>query len=253
MTFVEPTLVEARRLDESVGYLKITMFPGMVGVVIANEISSAVASLGNIDRLIIDLRGNTGGGIAALRVMSFLTPGRVPVGFALDRRRCSDNLEAEKQSFPRFARIPPSRKSLWLLGLRYAPATLSKKSIVLETEGLGPMEFHGRIVLLVDRHTASAAEMIIAFAAENNLATIIGEKTAGRLLSSTSVKVGKGFRLALPTGAYHTWKGSVLEGAPIQPDHMIDFDWRDRQLQGRDRQLDCAISYFPNRASARAS
>lgn len=253
LQFVEPALVEAKRLGQHLGYLKIAMFPGMIGVVVANQISGAVASLGDIDRLIIDLRGNTGGGIAALRVMSFLTPSRVPVGFALDRRRTTANLDTEKLSFPRFTRIPPSARNLWLLGLRFAPAMLSKKSIVLQTEGLGPMPFHGRIVLLVDRHTASAAEMIVAFARENNLATIIGEKTAGRLLSSTSVKVGKGFRLALPTGAYYTWKGSVLEGTPIEPHHMVDFDWRDRRSLHRDRQLDRAIDSFEKRSSALAS
>jgi C-terminal processing protease CtpA/Prc len=251
--FIEPILVEAKRLGDGLGYLKIAMFPGMVGVVIANQISSAVANLGNIDRVIIDLRGNTGGGIAALRVMSFLTPGRIPVGFALDRNRTTANLDTEKLSFPRFARIPPSPKNLWLLGVRYAPAMLAKKSIVLETEGLGPMPFHRRTILLVDRHTASAAEMIVAFARENNLSTIIGEKTAGRLLSSTSIKVGKGFRLALPTGAYYTWKGSVLEGTPIEPDHAVDFDWRERRLHSSDRQLDYAIDYFQSRAAARAS
>jgi C-terminal processing protease CtpA/Prc len=251
--FIEPILVEAKRLGDGLGYLKIAMFPGMVGVVIANQISSAVANLGNIDRVIIDLRGNTGGGIAALRVMSFLTPGRIPVGFALDRNRTTANLDTEKLSFPRFARIPPSPRNLWLLGVRYAPAMLTKKSIVLETEGLGPMSFHRRTILLVDRHTASAAEMIVAFARENNLSTIIGEKTAGRLLSSTSIKVGKGFRLALPTGAYYTWKGSVLEGTPIEPDHVVDFDWRERRSHGIDRQLDYAIDYFQSRAAARGS
>lgn len=240
--FIEPTLVEEKRLGDTLGYLKIAMFPGMVGVLVANQISRAVASLGRIDRLIIDLRGNTGGGVAALRVMSLLTPSKIPVGFALDRRRSKENLETEKLSFPRFSRIPPTPKNLWLLGLRYAPAMLSKKPIVLETEGLGPMSFHGRITLLVDRHTASAAEMIVSFARENNLATIIGEKTAGRLLSATSVKVGKGFRLALPTGAYYTWKGSILEAMPIEPDRTIDFDWRDRRALGRDRQLDYAIN-----------
>ncbi len=251
--FIEPTLVEAKRLGEGLGYLKIAMFPGMVGVVVANQISEAVASLGGVDSLIVDLRGNTGGGIAALRVMSYLTPDRVPVGFALDRRRTTANLETEKLSFPRFSRIPPSPRNLWLLGVRYAPAMLSKKSIVLETEGLGPMPFHGRIALLVDRHTASAAEMIVAFALENKLATIIGEKTAGRLLSATSVNLSKGFRLALPTGSYYTWKGSVLEGTPIKPDCAIDFDWSDRRSLGRDRQLDHAINSFHNRATARAT
>ncbi|UWZ81821.1 S41 family peptidase [Occallatibacter riparius] len=238
--FIEPTLVEARRLKEGIGYLKIAMFPGMVGVVVANQITDAVHSLGAVDRLIIDLRGNTGGGIGALRVMSLLTSERIPVGFALDKRRTTGDLNHERLSFPRFSRIPSNTKALWPLALRFAPAMLTKKPIVLETEGLAPQQFHGRIVLLVDRHTASAAEMIVAFARENNLATIVGEKTAGRLLSATSVKVGNGFRLALPTGAYHTWRGSVLEGTPIEPDRLVEFDWRDRR-RGNDGQLNFAI------------
>jgi C-terminal processing protease CtpA/Prc len=130
------------------------------------------------------------------------------------------------------------------LALKFAPAMLANKPIVLQTEGLGKQPFHGRVVLLVDRHTASAAEMIVSFARENKLATIVGEKTAGRLLSATSVKVGQGFRLALPTGAYYTWGGTILEGTPIEPDHVIDFNWRDRRL-GNDAQLDHAGAYVP--------
>jgi carboxyl-terminal processing protease len=242
--FIEPTLVEARELGNGLGYLKIAMFPGMVGVVVANRISDAVGQLGNIDGLIIDLRGNTGGGIGALRVMSLLTPDKIPVGFALDKRRSGENLNQEKHRFPRFSRIPSNTKALWPLALRFAPAMLAKP-VVLESEGLGPKPFHGRVALLVDRHTASAAEMIVAFARENGLATIIGEKTAGRLLSATSVKVGNGFRLALPTGAYHTWRGTVLEGSPIEPDQTVHFDWHRRHL-GTDSGLDCAIQSIRN-------
>ena len=238
--FVEPTLVEARQLGDGLGYLKIAMFPGMVGVEVANEISRAVEGLGKIDSLIIDLRGNTGGGIGALRVMSLLTPGRIPVGFALDRRRVTPNLDSEKQRFRRFHAIPASKKALWLLALQFAPAMLAKTPIVLETEGLGRKEFHGKVILLVDRHTASAAEMIVAFARENNLAKVVGEKTAGKLLSATSVKVGQGFRLALPTGAYYTWRGSVLEGTPIEPDELVEFDWQTAR-GNKDKQLEYAI------------
>ena len=100
--------------------------------------------------------------------------------------------------------------------------------------------YQGNVVLLVDRHTASAAEMVTIFAKENRLATIVGEKTAGRLLSATSVKVGHGFRLALPTGAYYTWNGTALEGSPIEPDVVNEFDWQDRR-RGNDRQLDTAL------------
>jgi C-terminal processing protease CtpA/Prc len=97
--FVEPTLVQARHLGDGLGYLKVAMFPGMVGVEVANEISRAVEELGKIDSLIIDLRGNTGGEIGALRIMSLLTPGRIPVGFALPRSRVTPNLDSEKQQF----------------------------------------------------------------------------------------------------------------------------------------------------------
>ena len=250
--FIEPTLVEARELGDGIGYLKVAMFPGMVGVVVANQIMGAVQSLGAVDRLIIDLRGNTGGGIGALRVMSLLTPDKIPVGFALDKRRASVNLDHEKQRFPRFSRIPTNTKALWPLALRFALPMIAKKPVVLETEGLGSQPFHGRVVLLVDRHTASAAEMIVAFARENELATIVGEKTAGRLLSATSVKVGSGFRLALPTGAYHTWKGAILEGTPIEPYHLVHFDWRSRQ-DGRDRQLDSAIETLQRQSMPKAN
>jgi C-terminal processing protease CtpA/Prc len=250
--FVEPKLVEARHLENGLGYLKVAMFPGMVGVEVANEISCAVEGLGKIDSLIIDIRGNTGGGIGALRVMSLLTPDRIPVGFALDKKRVKPNLDSEKQRFRRFHAIPASKKALWMLALKFAPAMLAKTPIVLETEGLGRKEFHGSVTLLVNRHTASAAEMIVAFARENNLANIIGEKTAGKLLSATSVKVGGGFRLALPTGAYYTWKGSVLEGTPIEPDELVEFAWR-AALANKDSQLQFAIESVSDQQRERAS
>ena len=107
------------------------------------------------------------------------------------------------------ARVNATMMTLWPLALRFLPSLITKSPVVLESEGLGPKPYDGRIVLLVDRHTASAAEMVTIFAKENKLATIVGEKTAGRLLSATSVKVGNGFRLALPTGAYYTWNGSA--------------------------------------------
>lgn len=249
--FVEPTLVEARHLENGLGYLKVAMFPGMVGVEVANEISRAIERLGKMDSLIIDLRGNTGGGIGALRVMSLLTPSKIPVGFALDRRRVTPDLDSEKPRFRRFNAIPASKKALWPLALKFAPAMLAKTPIVLETEGLGKKDFHGNVILLVDRHTASAAEMIVAFARENDLARIAGEKTAGRLLAATSVKVGSGFRLALPIGAYYTWKGSVLEGTPIEPDELVEFDWQTAR-GNKDRQLEYAIESVSDRQGQRS-
>lgn len=77
----------------------------------------------------------------------------------------------------------------------------SDKSILLVTEGLGPQKFHGRVVILVNEHTASAGEMLASFAEENNLATIVGVKTAGRLLSGSTFRAGEGYIVGLPVAA----------------------------------------------------
>jgi carboxyl-terminal processing protease len=242
LQFIEPTLVQARKITPNVGYLKVAMFPGMIGVDVANAMTAAANELGNVRSLVVDLRGNTGGGAGALRLMSLLTPDQVPVGFSPNKRWAERDLATEKTRFPRLNRIPESKHSLWLLGLKFMPSLLTKSPVLLETEGLGAKTFHGRIVVLVDRHTASAAEMVTIFAKENKLATILGEKTAGRLLSATSVKVGHGFRLALPTGAYYTWNLTALEGTPLEPDVEEAFDWKLRRSSDEDRPLQKAVA-----------
>jgi len=45
--------------------------------------------------------------------------------------------------------------------------------------------------------------MIVAFARENDLAGIVGENTAGRLLSATSAKVGRDSAWRYPLGLLH--------------------------------------------------
>src|SRR5882762_909176 len=66
------------RIGDGVGWLKVTKFPGTIGIDIANEIDHAIQELRDCERLVIDLRGNAGGGLAFLRIMSYLTPDRVP-------------------------------------------------------------------------------------------------------------------------------------------------------------------------------
>ncbi len=87
-----------------------------------------------------------------------------------------------------------------------------RRSVAVFTERLGDQRHHGRVVLLVNEHSASAAEMVAAFASENGLATLVGTKTAGRLVAASAYKVGEGYRVILPVGAFFTWAGTNLEG-----------------------------------------
>ena len=165
------------------------MFPGAIGIDVAKDIDRGIAALDGCSRLIVDLRGNTGGGIGGLRLMSYLTPGKLEVGYSLTRKRRERGYRREELT--RFGRIPSHKATLIWLAARYA---FVEKSILVVTEGLGQRRFHGRVVLLVNEHTASAGEMVSAFAEENNLATIVGTKTPGRLLSGSAYKVGHGYR-----------------------------------------------------------
>ena len=62
------------------------MFPGAVRIDLAKMFDTAFARLRDATRLIVDLRGNTGGGIGGLRLMRYLTPGKTDVGYSLTRR-----------------------------------------------------------------------------------------------------------------------------------------------------------------------
>ena len=90
------------------------------------------------------------------------------------------------------------------------------------------------------QQSASAAEIVAGFAAENKLATIVGTRTAGRLMSGSAFKVGQGYLLGLPVAAFFTWKGTLLEGKGITPDVEVDLTY-DSLKAGRDPQMEKAI------------
>ncbi|MGA8618939.1 MAG: S41 family peptidase [Candidatus Sulfotelmatobacter sp.] len=230
-----PEAVHAERLSDEIGLLKVAMFPGVIGIDVAKDIDRAIEALDGGNRLIVDLRGNTGGGIGGLRLMSYLTPGKLEVGYSLTRKRRERGYRREELT--RFGRIPSHKATLIWLAARYA---FVEKSILVVTEGLGQQRFHHRVVLLVNEHTASAGEMVSAFAEENNLATIVGTKTPGRLLSGSAYKVGHGYILGLPVAAYLTWQGRMLENNGIVPKFSIELS-RDALKEGRDTQLETAI------------
>jgi C-terminal processing protease CtpA/Prc len=204
---VPGSVVSGKKLENGIAWIKITMFPGMVGVEVARDISAAVRDL-SCDRLIFDLRGNTAGGMGCLRVMSHLCTEKQGVGYSLTRKVAQNG--CSKEQLPRFDRIPDTKAGLLPLIFRFATAA---RSVAVFTEGIGAQKHHGKTVLLVNEHSASASEMVAAFASENRLATLVGNKTPGRLTGANSFKVGYGYRVALPVVQYRTWKETVLEGS----------------------------------------
>ena len=233
--YAEPDSIIAKIVAKTIGYLKVPLFPGKLGIDFANKLDQVFATtLRDSQRLLVDLRGNPGGGVGGMRLMSYFTPGCQPIGYSFDRHCWERRCDPEK--LPRFGRIPKAKWEIPLLALKYG----SKKSVVIQTEGRGARPFHGRIVLLMNEHSSGSAEMVAQFAKENGLATLVGTKTAGRLAARTAFKIGSGYRLTLPIGAYVSWAGTRIEGSGIEPDVSIDWNFEAAQ-QGIDMQLERAL------------
>jgi C-terminal processing protease CtpA/Prc len=153
-----------------------------------------------------------------------------------------DKPQFDKNRLPRFDSIPDRKIGLISLIFRFA---LHGRSVAVFTERKGPQSFHGQVAILVNEHTASSSEMITAFAIENGLATVVGSRTAGRLLGGNSFKVGYGYRIALPVVAYRTWQDARLEGKGVEPTLSASFSpeaWR----SGLDTQLSAAREMLSN-------
>jgi carboxyl-terminal processing protease len=232
----EPTSVTARMLPGGIGYVRVAFFPGANGQRFARELDRALATLPDCDRLLIDLRGNLGGFVGSLRLMSYLTPDRLPIGYSLTRKGQVRGLRPEQLTC--LDRLPSTKFEMLKMAFRFR-IVHRDRSVRLMTEGLGPKPFHGHIVMLVNEHTSSAGEMVAAFAAENKLATLIGVRTAGQVLGGANFPVGHGFILRLPAAGWYTWTGSIVEGRGISP----DIEAQASKLRvGEDNQLEAAVS-----------
>lgn len=226
-------------LDGAVGYLKVSILPGMLGLNVAREIDVAVAKLDSCDRLILDLRGHLGGGLGVLRLMSHLTPNKLPIGFTATRKRIEQGYDrAQLKKLDRLPTNLPNPLAIASLAFRFAGRD---PFVLLVSEGLGAKRWHGRIAILVNEHTVSAGEMVAAFAQENGLARIVGTETAGRLIPGSGYKVGDGYMLIIPSAEYITWSGQRFEGHGVTPDVLVP-SHLDRGPLAQESQIQKAIS-----------
>lgn len=220
---IEPKALSFRIHESGVPIVKVTTFPGAVGVPFVKELDAIMARIQEekYDRLVIDLRGNIGGGLASLRLMSYLCPDRRMIGYSLTKKGIRRQLTPEQ--LPKINKLPISKSSQLAMFLRYRYIH-KDRSVVLQTEGLGPQRFHGRIIILTNEHTHSAAEMVAAFAQENGLATLAGTKTAGEVLGGATFKVGDNpYRLRIPVTTWNTDSRMQIEGRGIEPEIDLEF------------------------------
>ncbi len=235
-----PPLIEPKdisyRMLRNVGILRISFFSGAFGIRFSKRLGAAVESLkaGGCDRLVIDLRGCLGGSLGFASLVSYLHPDRIPIGYDVTPTRLQAGYKVAE-----FSRVPMPNTIAKLL-FCVARFSVRDKSLILLTQGLGKQPFHGRVVVLVNEWTNSAGEMAAQFAKDTRLATVVGNRTAGRILGSSAFDVGNGYTLYLPVFGWYGATGVSNESSGVEPDVAIDID-PERLGCGEDAQLGKAL------------
>jgi len=93
------------------------------------------------------------------------------------------------------------------------------------------------IVVLIDRNTASAAEILAAALADDAGAKTVGTRSYGKGVFQQEIGLSNGGALKLTVGEYFTPKGENLAGKGIQP----DVEARDLPGTARDEGLERAL------------
>jgi hypothetical protein len=208
-------------LSPSLGYLRIESFEPS-GAALVPEVArmdSAFAEMAGLPAIVIDLRGNEGGSVdLAYRLGQHLVAAPVPAGYFVVRQgydargmRTAGALDA--------ATVPGLPSDGSVTGARLTSAVHAAGGAAMLYVGGGlARPYTGRVAILTDGNTGSAAEAVAAILRESRGAVTVGERTAGAMLSSADVMVAPGWRLRYPAMDFRTAAGVRVEGDGVPLD-----------------------------------
>ena len=103
--------------------------------------------------------------------------------------------------------------------------------------------YKGKLVILIDELSSSSSEEFSGAMQAINRATIIGQRTAGKVLTMEIVELPYGGLFVYPNQQTRTSNNDVLESVGVIPD--IEVNWNKVDLlNGIDTQLEKAIEYL---------
>lgn len=166
----------------------------------AKWLADQVARNKSASAIVLDLRGNAGGSTESqLKVFDLFFSAKTVIGKFRERK-----------------------------GKEYTLKTGGNKSA-----------YQGRILVLTDSATQSAAEVFAQAIQETGRGLVIGQRTTGGVLLGNHFKLPNGFDLHVAVMNYHSVKGIRLEGHGVIPDVPVDLTVKDYR-ENRDTVLDQA-------------
>ena len=198
-------------LTEQIGYVYLRNFKSKPGELRA-AIDSCMKEFAAASALIVDVRDNTGG----RRENSELVAAR----FADRKRHFATSFDRYGEKHDDY--LPPTYRNI---------------------EPAGPIQFTRPVVVLTDRHTASAAEGFVLAMRVLPHVTIVGDLTEGALAAQYPEKLSNGWTFWVAHKYTVDHEGVCWDGVGIPPDMRITNSQVDID-SGQDRVLQFALHYL---------
>ncbi len=161
------TVDAAFKVDDRTGYIKVNRF----GRTTMREFREAMAKMGAIESLILDLSGNSGGLLDQAVEMA---------GYFLPEGALVVSTEGRAVSPERYAASQGG-------------------------------EFDGRVAVLINENSASASEIVAGALQDWDRAVVIGRDSFGKGLVQRQVPLGDGSAVRITVARYHTPTGRVIQ------------------------------------------
>lgn len=191
--------VSGKMLEKGIGYIKIDQFGDDAYKMFKEEYDKLIIE--GMNRLIIDLRGNTGGELrnAENIIEMFLEKGK----------------------------------------LMYS--TRNKSGYKVEEKTAKPGNENIKLIILGDRYSASASELLIGALVDNKRAKLVGENTFGKGVIQEMKPLPTGDFLKLTVEEYLRPNGDKIHKKGVKPDYEIKLDVKRYTEKKEDNQLEKAL------------
>jgi hypothetical protein len=219
--------VTSRMLPGDIGYVRVESFKPEDT---AKQIYDAVDPMKDAKGIIIDLRGNLGGLVdAAIESATMF----IDTGHVVETKDRSAGGLTQKA-------LALKGDDMYLVDFKDEPAYGTFKRPY-------PQITKAPIVILVNKHTASASELFSAALQQNHRAYLIGETTFGKGIGQSVVRLPHDLTVAVTSLRYYTPKHDWLGdggffAVGLTPDQTI----KQASDSDGDQQMDAAVEYLKN-------
>ncbi len=195
---IEVPTVNTKVLEDNIGYLQITEFDEVT----PDQFTEGMAELreNNIEKLIIDLRSNPGGSLAAVCDIARQLLPQGTIVYTMDRDGNREDYTCD-----------------------------------------GTHEIDIPVVILVNKYSASASEILAGAMKDYGKATLVGTTTYGKGIVQRIFDLKDGTAIKLTVSNYYTPNGNDIHGVGIDPDVEIEYDADAYAEDKTDNQLQKAI------------